>query len=107
MTSFVYSGRDNTVRGVLYADGVAIGADQFSRFILRNDSIALDSTDLGIGPGLPFDTSESVGGVVALTLRLGDVGLAVGPYPFCLVTFDPDHMSGLVWDDIHVTVLQG
>ena len=107
MTSFVYSGRDNTVRGVLYADGVAIGADQFSRFILRNDSIALDSTDLGIGPGLPFDTSESVGGVVALTLRLGDVGLAIGPYPFRLVTFDPDHMSGLVWDDIHVTVLQG
>jgi|GEM_PF-2565289 len=104
----VYNGRHNTIDRLLLADlpdtgRGAIDADQFVRFLLVLGETLLDSNQLGLGEGQPFDSSQSVTwnghAVKMLRLRLGFLGLAPGSYRARLIVFDSANPNGLVWEN--------
>ncbi len=114
MLGIVYNNRNNTHDRVLVADRPgsarqAIGADQFTRYLLVMGGTTLDSNTVGLGAGLPFDNSLDItwnGQTIKyLRLRLGGQGLAPGKYRARLVVFDASNPNGLVWDVLAIKVV--
>lgn len=105
-TLTVWNGRSNPEQVLLLEAGAAVALDAVTRVqLMDNGAVIADSSSAGFGAGEPFDATESgthAGATVdVLTLRLGalDPALTPGVYRHvALVTFDPDHPAGLVWD---------
>ena len=96
------------VFGATRFDGsdVLIDADQFTRVVLHIDALVLDSNDIGLGAGQPFDPTEEIEMTIngktetkrLLRMRLGDQGIPAGTYTGKLVCYDGSHPNGMVWD---------
>lgn len=105
-TPIIYNGHDNPMDRVFRAvdaDGVPVlvGADQFTRFVLHLDNVAIDSSIVGLGAGQPFDNSLDVEvgkqTTKMLRMKLGAQGVTAGTYRAKLVAYDVANPNGIVW----------